>query len=141
MSRIINPESVGKERTQLTKGIMLAIRELAKHSDPGPESRDMAAFIALALATISEGIDISVLAWEKRDYWVKADKFRMEWQWAALYAEKMRNAILADDWAGVAQVMIQTAQKLNKVVVPAGHRLGRPWVGAYKRLLSNVEVK
>ena len=141
MSRIINPESVGKERTQLTKGIMLAIRELAKQTDPGPESRDMAAFIALALVTISEGIDISVLAWEKRDYWVKADKFRMEWQWAALYAEKMRTAILTDDWAGVAQVMIQTAQKLNKVVVPAGHRLGRPWVGAYKRLLSNVEVK
>ncbi len=136
MSRIINPESVGKERTQLTKGIMLAIRELAKQSDPGPESRDMAAFIALALVTISEGIDISVAAWEKRDYWVKADKFRMEWQWAALYAEKMRTAILADDWAAVAQVMIQTAQKLNKVVVPAGHRLGRPWVGAYKQLMS-----
>lgn len=136
MSRIINPESVGKERTQLTKGIMLAIRELAKQAEPGAESRDMAAFIALALVTISEGIDISVLAWEKRDYWVKADKFRMEWQWAALYAEKMRAAILADDWASVAQVMIQTAQKLNKVVVPAGHRLGRPWVGAYKRLLS-----
>lgn len=136
MSRIINPESVGKERTQLTKGIMLAIRELAKQSAPGAESRDMAAFIALALVTISEGIDISVLAWEKRDYWVKADKFRMEWQWAALYAEKMRTAILADDWATIAQVMIQTAQKLNKVVVPAGHRLGRPWVGAYKQLLS-----
>lgn len=136
MSRIINPESVGKERTQLTKGIMLAIRELAKHSEPGPESRDMAAFIALALVTISEGIDISVLAWEKRDYWVKADKFRMEWQWAAIYAQKMRTAILADDWAAIAQVMIQTAQKLEKVVVPAGHRLGRPWVGAYKQLMA-----
>lgn len=134
MSRIINPESVGKERTQLTKGIMLAIRELAKQNDPGPESRDMAAFIALALATISEGIDASVLAWEKRDYWVKADKFRMEWQWAGLYSAKMRTAILEDDWATVAQVMIQTAQKLNKVVIPAGHRIGRPWVGAYKQL-------
>ena len=139
MSRIINPESVGKERTQLTKGIMLAIRELAKHAEPGPESRDMAAFIALALETIAAGIDVSVLAWEKRDYWVKADKFRMEWLWAAQYAAKMRTAVLADDWADIAQVMIQTAQKLNKVVVPAGHRLGRPWVGAYKELKSKPE--
>jgi hypothetical protein len=136
MSRIINPESAGKERTQLTKGIVLAIRELAKQTDPGPESRDMAAFIALALTIISESIDVSVAAWEKRGYWVKADKFRMEWLWAGLYAEKMRAAVLADDWATIALAMTQTAQKLNKVNIPAGHRLGRPWVGAYKELLN-----
>ena len=139
MSRIINLESAGKERTQLTKGILLSIRELAKQTDPGPDSRDMAAFVALALATISEGIDVSVVAWEKRGYWVKADKFRMEWLWAEQYAAKMRAAVLADDWATVALVMAQTAQKLNKVTVPAGHRLGRPWVGAYKRLLAESE--
>ena len=139
MSRIINPDSAGKERTQLSKGIVLSIRELAKQTDPGPDSRDMAAFIALALASIAEGIDASVAAWEKRGYWVKADKFRMEWLWAGQYAVKMRSAVLADDWAGVALLMTQTAQKLNKITVPAGHRLGRPWVGAYKKLSSETQ--
>jgi len=134
MTQIINPDSAGKERTQLTKGIILAIRELAKQTDPGPDSRDMAAFIALALTVISESIDVSVAAWEKRGYWVKADKFRMEWLWAGQYAAKMRAAVLADDWATVALVMSQTAQKLVKVTIPARHRLGRPWVGAYKKL-------
>ncbi len=134
MSRIINPDSAGKERTQLTKGIVLAIRELARQTDPGPESRDMAAFIALALAVIAGSIDVSVAAWEKRGYWVKADKFRMEWLWAGQYADKMRAAVLAEDWATVVLVMTQTAQKLAKVNVPAGHRLGRPWVGAWKEL-------
>jgi hypothetical protein len=133
---IINPDSAGKERTQLSKGVILAIRELAKQTDPGPESRDLAAFIALALSQISAGIDISVAAWEKRGYWVKADKFRMEWLWSGLYAEKMKAALLAEDWASVAMTMAQVAQKLSKVVVPAGHRLGRPWVGAYKHLLA-----
>ncbi len=131
---IINPDSAGKERTQLSKGIVLAIRELAKQSDPGPESRDMAAFISLALSQISAGIDVSVLAWEKRGYWVKADKFRMEWLWASLYADKMKAALLADDWATVAMTMSQVAQKMGKIQVPAGHRLGRPWVGAWKKL-------
>jgi len=131
---IINPDSAGKERTQLSKGIVLAIRELAKQTEPGTESRDMAAFIALALAQISSGIDISVAAWEKRGYWVKADKFRMEWLWTATYADRMKAAVLDDDWATVALTMTQTAQKLSKVVVPAGHRLGRPWVGAFKKL-------
>lgn len=134
MSRVINPDSVGKERTQLTKGIVLAVRELAHQADTGTESRDMAAFIALALAQITDGIDASVAAWEKRGYWVKADRFRMDWLWAEIYARKMKEAVLADDWATIAVTMTQVAAKLNKVNVPAGHRLGRPWVGAWKKL-------
>ncbi|MCX6083073.1 MAG: hypothetical protein NTW32_26390 [Chloroflexi bacterium] len=134
---IINPESAGKERTQLCKGIVLAIRELAKQTETGAESRDMAAFISVALTQISAGIDVSVAAWEKRGYWVKADKFRMEWIWAGLYADKMKMAVLSDDWALVAMTMTQVAQKLSKVDVPAGHRLGRPWVGAWKLLSTS----
>lgn len=131
---IINPESAGKERTQLTKGIVLAIRELAKQTDTGAESRDMAAFIALALEKISQGIDVSVAAWEKRGYWVKADRFRMEWLWTGTHASKMKTAVLSDDWATVAMTMTQVAQKLAKVEVASGHRLGKPWVGAWKSL-------
>jgi len=134
MSRIINPESAGKDRTRLTKGIVLAVRELAQQTSPGAEARDLAAFIALALLIISDGIEVSVVAWEKRDYWVKADKFRMEWAWAGLYGEKMRQAVLSSDWGTVASVAAQTAQKLNKITVPPGHRLGKPWVGAWEEL-------
>jgi hypothetical protein len=134
MSRIVNTDSVGKERTRLTKAVVLAVRQLALQAGPGTESRDLAAFIALALAAIAGTIDVSVAAWEKRDYWVKADKFRMEWAWAGLLAEKMRKAVLADDWAGVAQAAAQTAQRLGKITVPPGHRLGTPWVGAWKEL-------
>jgi len=134
MSRIINPDSVGRERIQLSKGIVLAVRELAKQTEPTAEARDLAAFIALALEQIAEGIDVSVIAWEKRGYWVKADKFRMDWAWAGLYGAKMRAAVLADDWATIALMMTQAAQRLNKINVPAGHRLGRPWVGAWKKL-------
>lgn len=134
MSRIINPESAGKDRTRLTKGIVLAVRELARQTEPGPASRDLAAFIALALLLISDGIEVSVAAWEKRDYWVKADKFRMEWAWAGQYGEKMRQAVQSDDWGTVALIAAQTAQKLSKITVPPGHRLGTPWVGAWEEL-------
>jgi hypothetical protein len=134
LSRIINPDSAGKERTRLTKCIVLAVRMLAQQTGPGTESRDLAAFIALALAAISDTIDVSVVAWEKRDYWVKADRFRMDWAWAGLYADKMRKAVLSDDWSGVALAAAQTAQHLSKITVPPGHRLGTPWVGAWKVL-------
>ncbi len=134
MSRVINPDSVGKERTRLTKGIVLCIRELAKQTTVTPEAKDLAAYIALALQAISEGIDVSVTAWEKRDYWVKADKFRMEWMWAGHSAEKMKAAVLTDDWATVAALMPQIASRFNKIEVSNNHRLGKPWAGAYTLL-------
>ena len=134
MSRVINPESAGKDRTRLSKAILLAIRELAKQSEPTAEARDLAAFVAIALQTIADGIDVSVAAWEKRDYWIKADRFRMEWLWAGATAEKMKTAVLADDWATVAMLMPTIAGKFAKVKVSENHRLGKPWVGAYGRM-------
>jgi len=134
LSRLIKTESVGKDRTRLTKGIVLAIRELAKQTDVTNEAKDLAAFITLALQTISDGIDVSVAAWEKRDYWVKADRFRMEWMWTGQTAEKMRKALSDDDWGTIAMLMPQIASKLNKIQVAERHRLGKPWVGAYKRM-------
>jgi hypothetical protein len=70
LSPIINPDSAGKERTRLTKAIVLAVRQLAKQSQVNQEAKDLAAFIAMALRIISDGIDVSVAAWEKRDYWI-----------------------------------------------------------------------
>jgi len=135
LSRVINPDSAGKERTRLMKAIVLCMRELAKQGNVSTESKDQVAFIVLALQTIAEGIDASVAAWEKRDYWVKADKFRMEWMWAGQVAAKMKAALLSDDWGAIAIQMPQIAQKLGKVQVSDNHRLGKPWGGAYRQLM------
>jgi hypothetical protein len=137
MSRVINPESAGKERTQLSKAIVLAVRELAKQKEVTNEAKDLAAFIALALKNISEGIDVSVAAWEKRGYWVKADRFRMDWIWTGQVADKMKVAIFTNDWGTIAMLMPQIAQKFGKVVISENHRLGKPWVGAFKQLTSH----
>jgi hypothetical protein len=134
MSRVINPDSAGKERTRLTKAIVITIRELAKQTEPGDSARDMAAFIAIALKTIAEGIDVSVAAWEKRNYWVKADRFRMDWAWASQLGEKMKIAVKEDDWGSIAMLSAQIAQKLHKVKVSEKHRMGKPWVGAWEKL-------
>jgi hypothetical protein len=134
LSRVINPDSAGKERTRLAKTVVLAVRELALRAEPGTEARDLAAYIALSLAAIAGTIDVSVAAWEKRGYWVKADKFRMEWAWTGQLGAKMREAVLAEDWVNVAQVAAQVAQRLNRVTVSPGHRLGRPWTGAWQVL-------
>jgi len=134
LSRVIKIDSVGKDRTRLSKAIVLAVRELARQSEPTAEAHDLAAFIALALSTIAEGIDASVAAWEKRDYWVKADRFRMEWMWAGEAAAKMKSAVLAEDWGTIAALIPVIAGKFAKVRVSENHRLGKPWTGAYEQL-------
>ena len=112
------------------------MRELAKQQSITDETKDLVAFIALALRTISEGIDVSVAAWEKRDYWVKADRFRMDWMWTGQYADKLKVAIFTNDWGTVATAIPQIAQKLSKIEVSDNHRLGKPWVGAFEQLTS-----
>jgi len=134
LSRLIKTESAGRDRTRLTKAIVLAVRELAKQQAVTNDAKDLAAFISLALRSIADGIDESVAAWEKRGYWVKADRFRMEWMWAGSLADKMKNSVLMEDWGSVAMLSAQIAQKFNKVVVSDNHKLGKPWVGALKQL-------
>ena len=136
MSRLIKTDTAGKDRTKLTKAIVLAVRELAKQKDVTPEAKDLAAFIVMALQTISGGIDESVAAWEKRGYWVKADRFRMEWLWTGQYADKMKVALFTDDWGTIAMLLPQIAMKFNKIQIAENHRLGTPWVGMYKRMME-----
>jgi hypothetical protein len=134
LSRVIHTDGAGKQRTRLSREVVLSIRELMKQTQPDGVSRDQTAFIALALQEIGGAIDISVDAWEKRGYWVKADRFRMEWAWSGQLGKTMEEAVLSDDWPTVAATAIKVAQKLMAIKIPEHHRLGTPWLGAWEAL-------
>lgn len=136
MGRVINPESSGKERTKLTKSVVKAIRQLMVQSQPDQLTKDLAAYIALGLGEIFLTVDNSVEAWEKRGYWVKADRFRLEWEWTQQFGEQMEKAVLEEDWPQIALVAAKTAQKLNNIKIPIKNRIGEPWLGAYQKLLE-----
>jgi hypothetical protein len=134
LGRVINLEGVGKERKNLARAVVLALRELMQQAEPDQKTRDLAAFISLALEEIYQTIDESVAAWEKRGYWLKADRFRLEWAWSESLSKKMGDAVLQEDWPQVAATAASVAQKLNTVVLPQRHRLGTPWTGAWEKL-------
>ena len=136
MGRVINPESAGKERTQLMRSIVLALRELMQQNSADRRTRDLAAYIALALKAIDETVETSVSAWEKRDYWLKADRYRMEWSWAGRLGENMSKGLMLDDWSAVAQTAAAVAEKVKGTHVPKRHNLGTVWEGAWDRLLA-----
>jgi hypothetical protein len=140
LSRIIKLNGIGKQRKKLTREIVLAVRELMRQEDVNDETRDLAAFIVLNLEAIYQSIDITVAAWEKRDYWVKADRFRLEWAWSGSLANKMRAAIVDENWQLVALTSAEVGQKLNKVQVSEHHRMGEPWHGAWAQFEKSIGV-
>ena len=138
MSRIVSVEGTGTERTRLVKSIVIALRELMKQKEVDAHSYDLAAYLALALRMIAKNVEKTVVAWEKKDYWLKADKFRMQWAWVSSSAEKIEKALQADDWAAIAMQAVTIAQKLNSTQVSEKHRLGTPWVGAWALLKRDL---
>ena len=133
---IKSTESGTTYRNRLTKSIVLAIRKLMQKGQPDRESLDMAAFVVLALEKIEESVDTSAIAWEKRDYWLKADRYRMEWGWTEPRRLALEKAVLAQDWGSIAIELIQIAQQFSQIVVSDKNRLGEPWVGSWNSLKS-----
>ena len=136
MGRVINPDSSGKERTKLTKSIVKAIRQLMTQIKPDQQTKDLAAYIVSGLYDIFQTVDISVAAWEKRGYWVKADRFRIDWEWTLQYSNQMKEALISEDWPQIALLAAKTAQKLNNVKISLNNRIGEPWIGAYEKLVK-----
>ncbi len=136
MGILINNETSGKERNRLCRVIVAAMRELVRIQNPDDRARDLAACIAVSLERIHAGIDGTVEAWEKRDFWKKADRYRMEWEWTLAASERMGAAVLNDDWGAVAACCMELAGRLSGVVVSENHRLGTPWDGAYAELVK-----
>ena len=131
MGRIVNLNTPGKTRTQLSKSTVLAIRELMKQSQSNIETKDLVAFIILSLKEINNTIDTSVEAWEKRGYWIKADRFRMEWNWTGSTSDELKKALYIEDWATVAQLSVKIAERFSGVKIPTRGNNKTPWVGAW----------
>lgn len=136
LGRVVHLESAGKQRNLLSKSVLAAIRLLMQQQEVNEQTRDLAAYIALALQEISNTIDPTVSAWEKRGYWLKADRYRMEWSWAETLGGKMEQALHQEDWEAVAQIAAEVANRLANAAKLKRAGTQAPWEGAWKRLMS-----
>jgi hypothetical protein len=135
LSRIIRTASASKDRALLEKGIVVAIHELVKQTETDKSTYDLVAYISLSLKAIEETIEESVTAWEKRGYWLKADRYRMEWSWTGKVSGELHQALLREDWGKIAEVIAKVTQKMSKVKVPVKNKIGTPWTGSWDLLI------
>jgi hypothetical protein len=134
LGRIVNLEGAGKERTNLTRSVLVAIHELMRQQEINSQTRDLAAYLYFALQAIAATIETSVGAWEKRGYWLKADRFRLEWEWAAGLSQKLKTAVLSERWDEVAGIAVQISGKLANVSAPKRGYKTEFWQGSWEKL-------
>jgi len=134
LGRVINPERPGKIRERLIKVLVIALQEYRSLDRASVQTKDLAAFIALTLEAISQTTERTASAWEKRDYWIKADRFRNEWNWVSMYGNRMQAAVLDGNYSLVHATATDILEFVNDIELPKRHRLGTPWTGAYQVL-------
>ena len=136
MSRVITTNSVGKQRRQLRRTIAEALRRLASKRTFDRESQDLAALIVFSLRRLDEGVDQTATAWEKRDYYLKADRFRLQWEWLQDAAYGLESTLLLGQWDKVPDVLVTLFPRFTDITVVKYTRSSALWEGCYQRLVS-----
>jgi hypothetical protein len=136
MSRVIRVNGPGKQRNWLMRTSAEIIRRLSQKPSLDVEVKDMTAFMVFCLRGIEDGIDESTRAWEKRDYWLKAERFRTRWAWAGQAADDLGDMIRSDAWELLPDLLADLLPRFADIKVARFTRSPSLWQGAYSRLLS-----
>lgn len=136
MSRVVNLDGPGKARNQLMRTSAEVIRHLSQKTGLDEEACDMTALLIYCLREIDAGIDDSALAWEKRDYWVKAEQFRARWAWAGKAADELNSVVMHDAWEQLPIILARLLPHFTEIKIVKLTRNPSLWRGAYQRLLQ-----
>ncbi len=136
MSRIINLNSPAKIRNRNQRTIAEILRRMSTKPDFDDESKDMSATLVYLLREIYSGVFVSVEAWEKRGYWMKADRFIREWQWTIDTAANLEDVIRNDAWDLLPRLLGEMYPHTAGIEIKKMTRPPSTWEGAYRRLMD-----
>jgi hypothetical protein len=136
MSRVINIDNPTKIRNQNRRSIAEILRRLSQKPQIDSEAKDMAAMIVYLLREIASGVDQSAKAWEKRDYWLKAERFLREWTWTAEAAANIEDVIRHGAWDLLPGLLADLFPRFADIQLKTMTRSSDLWRGAYDKLLA-----
>ena len=136
MSRIIATERPGKIRNQHRRTIAEALRRLGQKPRLDDEAKDLASLIVFCLHGMSDTVDQTIEAWEKRDYWMKAERFREEWRWMDILADELSAVIYGGQWEQLPAVMAGLMPHFADIRIKQMTRKPTLWRGAYEKLMQ-----
>ncbi|HEY72127.1 MAG: hypothetical protein DRJ03_16805 [Chloroflexi bacterium] len=136
MSRVVTTQGPGKARNYHRRTIAEALRRLSQKAQLDDEAKDLAALIVFSLHGIADTVDRTIEAWEKRDYWMKAERFREQWRWTEPAADELGAIIYNDQWDELPAVLAQLMPHFADVTVKQMTRKPALWRGACEKFLS-----
>ena len=137
MSRVISTDGPGKTRNQLRRTIAEALRRLSQKPKLDDEAKDLAALIVFCMHGIADTVDQTTTAWEKRDYWMKAERFREKWRWVEPVADELSAVIYGSQWDQLPLALAQLMPHFGDIKIKKMTRQPRLWQGAYERLVQD----
>lgn len=137
MGRVINTNSPTKIRNYNRRTIAELLQRMGRKSELDEESKDMAATIVYALRELYETADTAAKAWEKRGYWMKAERFLRQWEWTKDAAANLEDVIREEAWDLLPQLLMEIFPHFTDIEVKSLTRKADTWQGAYSRLLQD----
>ena len=134
MGRVINTANPGSERNRLRRTIAEILRHLMFKRGVDDEVKDMTAALVYALRGIAESVQVTTDAWEKRDYYVKADRFRLEWEWVAPAARRLEALVREGRWEDLPREVAALAPHFADIRIAKMTRAPSTWASSYERL-------
>ncbi|UCG23157.1 MAG: hypothetical protein JSW55_13460 [Chloroflexota bacterium] len=136
MSRVINTNSPGKVRNRNKRTIAEILRRVSTKTTFDGEVKDMSAALVYSLREIHDSTLVTIEAWEKRGYWMKADRFMREWEWSNEMAANLEDVLRNEAWDLVPGLLGELSARTADVQVKNMTRTPSHWRGAYQKLLS-----
>lgn len=136
MSRIISTQQPGKIRNQHRRTIAEALRRLSQKPQFDEEAKDLAALIVFSLHGIANTVEQTIDAWEKRDYWIKAEQFRQEWRWLNHITDELSAIIYESRWDHLPVVLARLAPHFADIRIKQLTRKPILWQSAYEKFMQ-----
>ncbi len=141
MSRLIQIQNPTTIRNRNRRSIAEILRRLPQKKAVDGEAKDMAATIVLLLREIYTGVEQSAVAWEKKDYWLKAERFMREWRWTIEIAADMDDVIRHDAWDLLPELLVLLYPHFGDIAVKTMTRDASLWQGAYRKLMAEPPIE
>lgn len=136
MGRVINLNNPTKLRNYQRRTVAELLQRLGQKPAIDDEARDMAAAVVLALREIWATAEVTAEAWEKRDFWMKAERFMRQWEWSKETAANMEDVIREEAWDLMPQLLMNLFPYFNDIALKNMQRKPEEWQGAYKKLIE-----
>jgi hypothetical protein len=113
LGRVIHTTNPTRQRAAIIKRMASLLKEYPPLSKTENKEPELAASLVISLQEIRDSVNQTAEAWEKRDYWVKADAFRRQWNWIESNLAGLAESLETGNSADVRKRILELKQSVD----------------------------